>query len=132
VRFEADAYVNDDESDLPEMGISSAFEFLNLGSMSPISQPKSNNDVHVIRCGRLVPPHTIAEMKCTARPKLNISDIIPQLWISQTPYLFIGYHKDGHISQTVQRQEMSDKLAKWEVCNLSEHFIPFGGTCLGS
>jgi hypothetical protein len=118
VRFEADAYVEDakdterqsePKADDSQPDLSSALESLSLSSVS-ISPQKGFT---VLSRGRLIPPKSVLELKSRSKT-VSMAQTIPQLYFSQTEKLFIGYHKQGVFTQTVEEFEMRERLDDWE------------------
>jgi hypothetical protein len=71
----------------------------------------------VIRCGNLIAPSRIIEIKTgPAGKSLDISKNIEQLWFSQTPILCTGYYdKSGKFTQITKENVLQmGKLQRWE------------------
>ncbi|KAI9766467.1 MAG: hypothetical protein M1840_006574 [Geoglossum simile] len=80
----------------------------------PTDDRQDTEAVEVIRSGRTVPLSSIVEIKTRSIKKLfQIKDVIPQLWLSQTPYLYLGYHNAGNFER-VDKHAMSAEYARWE------------------
>jgi hypothetical protein len=122
VRYEADGYTNGlgepsnktkaeegDEGDDADDLLSA------LKSMS-IASPrvKATGSVLVLNKGWVVQPSTIIEIKTrSAHRRLQLNDIIPQLWFAQTQNLFVGYHINGQF-QEVEKLSMKLEFERWE------------------
>jgi hypothetical protein len=73
--------------------------------------------VNVEAQGKVVDMSTTLEIKTRASHRvLDMADVLPQLWISQTPRLAVGYHRRG-VFDDVQLMVMTGELAKWEARN---------------
>lgn len=127
VRFEADAYFDDsrgsnsldhnspaDTATIIDNSISVPFQSLSLKSSETEPESTAKDGVRIIRSGRLVPPASVIEVKSRSR-KIRMADIIPQLWLSQTGHLFVGYHRQGLIEQEPKHYEMATYFRAWEI-----------------
>lgn len=89
-----------------------------MGSLS--LDNKAGADAGAVRVesgGRAVPPSSILEIKTRAATKmLDMTEVLPQLWISQTPNLIVGYHHHG-VFGNIQTRDMRQEIQKWEVAN---------------
>lgn len=57
------------------------------------------------------------EIKTRAASRtLDMADVLPQLWIAQTPNLAVGYHQGG-VFNNVQVRDMTDEIRRWEAAN---------------
>jgi len=67
----------------------------------PPSAPPINEPVHVaiIRAGSPVPQSHLIELKTYSKSKKQWSRSYPQLFLSQTPHIYYGAHKDGTFSE---------------------------------
>lgn len=66
------------------------------------------------REGKEVNCSSILEIKTRAASKnLDMNETAVQLWISQTPYLAVGYYKDG-LFNDVQIRDMAQYVRDWE------------------
>lgn len=138
VRFEVDGYVDNDviietrtsietinnqASMVDELG--QALSGLCVQRSTNVLAPSPAVEVNVIERGRLVDNNAILELKsCSA--KLNMQDIIPQLWISQTHHLFVGRHKNGLVEVEPERFNMANHFRDWETKN-QEHLSSLVG-----
>jgi len=142
MRFKADAYFDDAheaniaylDSDVPaetatitESDISVPFQSLSLKSpevevqshevalkSSEVeSESTAKDGLTIKRNGRLIPPASIVEIKSRSK-KTIMADIIPQLWLSQTKHLFVGYHRQGLIDQEPKYYDMAAHFRTWE------------------
>lgn len=115
VRHETDGYtgkeglreLTDDLSDvLGGLAIS------NTGSINSHLGP-----VEVITDGKAVDRSLTIEIKTRAASRaLDMAEVSSQLWISQTPTLVVGYHRNG-LFDNIQLQDMTEPLNQWETTN---------------
>ena len=123
VRFEVDGYV-DDGSDIDDE-LSQALSGLHVQNSAKVFALSPASEVKVIQRGRLVDNKTILELKSRSA-SLKMQEIIPQLWISQTYYLFVGRHKDGLVEVEPERLNMDELFPTWESRN-QEHLSTLVG-----
>lgn len=84
---------------------------------------KTSSGLTVVRLeGRAdVPLDSTLEIKTRAASKvLDMEDVLPQLWVSQTPRLAVGYYAMGGVFANVKVQDMTDKIAFWEAASRGE------------
>ena len=124
VRHETDGYV---ETDSPKAtnhtqdGLSSMLGALSLSSAnsSPGITP-TGSKLAIKEEGQVVPLESTLEIKTRVLHKsLEIQEVAPQLWISQTPKLVRAYHQNG----TFQRPVVEDVAAiikSWEERNQND------------
>jgi hypothetical protein len=108
IRYEVDAYVAGPSPDLSSL----------LDSLS-LSAPKAVQSGHLTirREQQLVPPDLILEIKTRVSHKpLQIADVAPQLWVSQTPKLVRAYHQKG-VFMVPRVEDVSDQIKDWEENN---------------
>ncbi|KAL5335500.1 hypothetical protein BJX70DRAFT_401493 [Aspergillus crustosus] len=115
VRNETDGYIDllPKESVIAQEAepenLSNMLGSLSLGlSDSPISKLVVKED------GQAVPIESTLEIKTRVshRP-INVEEVLPQLWISQTPNLVRAYHKNG-LFQLPQVENLTPEIRKWE------------------
>lgn len=122
-RFEVDAYIEgdanfDDDTKPDTPDLPAAFSTLTTQSGQDRNQELLASEVRVVERGRLVDLGSIAEIKSrNQKSKLKMKDIIPQLWISQTQKLFVGYHKEGLVEKKPLRGGMATHFRQWEAAN---------------
>ncbi|KAK4235396.1 hypothetical protein C8A03DRAFT_46466 [Achaetomium macrosporum] len=116
IRHEVDGYVDDnrDPSDLAnELGDA----MKKLAISKPDIAIKYPGVVGIEAQGRAVDLSTTLEIKTRASHRvLDMAEVSPQLWISQTPRLVVGYHRRG-LFDDVQLRDMARELAQWETRN---------------
>jgi hypothetical protein len=85
-----------------------------LGSLS-LGLPDSPISKLVIKKdGQVVPiESTLAIKTRVSHRQINVEDVLPQLWISQTPNLVRAYHKNG-LFQPPQVENVTPEIPKWE------------------
>lgn len=90
-------------------------ETLQLADSAPASTHKSA--ITVKREGKEVDCSSILEIKTRVAGKsLDMDETVAQLWISQTPYLAVSYHKNG-LFNDVQVRDMTQNVRDWERSN---------------
>ncbi|GAB1319188.1 Geranylgeranyl pyrophosphate synthetase [Madurella fahalii] len=115
VRYETDGYVDNKDQPEPADNVSDAFKGLS------ISRPdKVTNDpaaIIVKTGGRKVNLSSILEIKTRAAHRtLDMAEVSSQLWISQTPNLVVGYHRNG-VFGNVQLRDTTNEIRQWERTN---------------
>ncbi|MCJ1241821.1 hypothetical protein MMC14_009827 [Varicellaria rhodocarpa] len=127
VRHETDGYVDADiriPSNSKEPVNDSLSSMLGSLSLSPTNKPPNTtpagSKLAIKEEGQVVPLESNLEIKTRVFHKpLEIQDIAPQLWASQTFKLVRAYHHKG----TFQRPEVEDVAAlikRWEECNQTD------------
>lgn len=77
-----------------------------------------HSQIRISREGNLVPQDSIGEIKTRAAyRKLEMSDVLPQLWFSDTSRLVVGYHHRRGQFDDVKELEMDSELEAWEEDN---------------
>lgn len=121
VRHETDGYV-DIPSQLstrakgPENDdLSSMLESLSLDSNIGPSYPVPIDFKLIIKeVGKVVPIESAPELKtCVFHKPIHIEEVLPQLWVSQTPNLVRAYHKGG-IFQYPLVENLTLEIQRWE------------------
>ncbi|KAI9767393.1 MAG: hypothetical protein M1839_004512 [Geoglossum umbratile] len=122
LRFEADGYFSDSEgapsTNEGESGEKFADDVDLLDKLQTLSLSHDDKPgpraVEVIHRGRTVPLPSLIEIKTRSIKKvLNLSDITPQLWFSQTPYLYVAYHNAGMFMK-LDKHTTSAEFVRWE------------------
>ncbi|KAF2667038.1 hypothetical protein BT63DRAFT_427456 [Microthyrium microscopicum] len=109
---------------LGSLTLSTESKAAKVGKTSKSINPHSK--LIVTEDGNVVPREFTLEIKTKVFHKpLEIPEIAPQLWVSQTPMLVRAYHKDGLFRDPVA-EDVSDKIAKWEQDN-EEHLAQLAG-----
>jgi hypothetical protein len=121
VRYETDGYVAETApspvtANPQQTSDSLALELGRL-SISKTEAVTSSSMISIESGGREVESPSTLEIKTrTYHRPLDMSNVLPQLWISQTPNLVIGYHQKG-IFKDVQLQNMIPEIQDWENAN---------------
>jgi hypothetical protein len=92
--------------------LSNLLEILQLSES--IDDPKLTSHLTVQSEGEEVDFSSILEIKTrAARKTLDMTEVTPQLWISQTPHQVVGYHQRGAF-RDVQVRDMAGAINNWE------------------
>lgn len=118
VRHETDGYVGDHNEEPEHDRLSHMLGSLSLSSSNDHSSPhytrSSGSKLTVKREGQVVPLESTLEIKTrVAHKPLQIHEVAPQLWISQTPKLVRAYHQRGTFEETAVEDVMAE-VKKWE------------------
>jgi len=129
IRHETDGYVDTNTSILSSNSSEKVDDSLSsmLGSLSLLSANNSSQStippgskLTVKEEGRIVPLESTLEIKTRVFHKpLGIQEVIPQLWVSQTPNLVRAYHQRG-LFQGTEVEDMAAQIKKWEEDNQSD------------
>lgn len=118
VRHETDGYV----AAAPKSGgtsefgdLSSQLQALSLLSTEGASEkPVGLTKLRLTRKGQEVPLESTLEIKTRAMKRpLSLSDVAPQLWVSQTPKLVRAYHQAGRFGTPVV-EDVQPLVKEWE------------------
>ncbi|KAK6592004.1 geranylgeranyl pyrophosphate synthetase [Botrytis cinerea] len=122
VRHETDGYINTDtkmsssKTNLSAQdGLSSMLDAL---SLSPVATHPNiiptGSKMTIKEEGQVVPLESTLEIKTRVSHKpLNIEEIAPQLWVSQTPKLVRAHHQKGTFQNPVV-EDIAAKVKSWE------------------
>lgn len=118
IRHETDGYVGADAGtalpSTPEADGDVLSGMLGSLSLSPEAPRLTNTKLTVQEEGRVVPRESTLEIKTRASHRvLGISEVAPQLWVSQTPKLVRAYHSKG-IFQEPRVEDVSVDIRRWE------------------
>ncbi|KAJ5710312.1 hypothetical protein N7488_004468 [Penicillium malachiteum] len=120
VRYETDAFIGDDSKLDTQNVDSGSHDILNMmGNLSlsqPKDQPSSSNKSKLIiqEKGKQVTINSTLEIKTRVSHKpIDIEEVIPQLWASQTPNLVRAYHSRG-VFQVPEVEQVTQEIAEWE------------------
>lgn len=125
VRHETDGYVNagtrqpssssrtQEKIDLPSM-----LNFLSLSSASSVQDvTPAGSRLTIKQEGHVVPIESTLEIKTRVSHKpLMMAEVVPQLWVSQTPKLVRAYHQKGTF-QASEVEDVAAQIQKWEESN---------------
>jgi hypothetical protein len=115
VRHETDGYVDNKSPQGPIDDLSDALKGVSISK--PGTGIHHSGGVIVETDGRAVDLSSTLEIKTRAASrKLDLAEVSPQLWISQTPNLVVGYHRNG-VFDNVQLRDMTGELRQWEISN---------------
>lgn len=121
VRHETDAYEGEQSAPMPldtavqssEDNLSAALESLSLFSERD-SDGHDRADLVVLDGGRVVPIEQTLEIKTRVSLKpIELKDVAPQLWFSQTPKLVRAYHQSGRFQKT-EVEDITEEIKAWE------------------
>lgn len=89
-----------------------------------LTEPTFDDHIEVRHGGRKVPQDAIFDVK--TRSIRNLIDmpgeILPRLWVNQTPNFILGYHTRGHF-EDVRVQDIRQDIRDWEKDN--EHYLGY-------
>ncbi|KAK3331841.1 hypothetical protein B0T19DRAFT_367011 [Cercophora scortea] len=114
VRNETDAHVGEGNTQGADDSLSAA-----LGGMSLSGPEKTASGLTIVKSGDQTDAADSSALEIKTRAasrKLDMDDVLPQLWISQTPKLAVGYHHRG-LFNDVQVRDMTDEILQWEAAN---------------
>jgi len=81
--------------------------------------------LHIEEGGQQVSQESIFDIKTrsafdfktrTIKKEIDMTDIIPRLWISQIPTLIVGFHDRG-LFEDIRVQDMRTEIKEWEAEN---------------
>ncbi len=125
VRSETDGYLDDQKRPGPSnvakltQPIGDAGDDFGLSSSLDVSERTVNSDepLMIKPGGQLVPQQLIFDIKTrSSRKEIDMDDVLPRLWVNQTPNFIIAYHKSGDFSDP-QIQHVRPKILAWEAAN---------------
>ncbi|KAL4978304.1 hypothetical protein BDW66DRAFT_149429 [Aspergillus desertorum] len=126
VRYETDAYLNGHSRVRPpsvEMGngnLLSLTQTLTLAGRGHRSRPPTDSRLVIKEEGKQVPVQSTLEIKTRVSHKpINVQEVLPQLWVSQTPNLVCAYHRGGLFGPP-EVKDVSRELTKWEKDHASD------------
>ncbi|KAK2810059.1 hypothetical protein FQN50_003253 [Emmonsiellopsis sp. PD_5] len=121
VRHETDGYIDGsvkestERTELGDDDLSGMLGTLSLGPSESLSHAAPFDSKLIIKeKGHEVPTESTLELKTRVfhRP-IDIQQVIPQLWVSQTPNLVRAYHRNGLFEQP-RVEDVSSKIERWE------------------
>ncbi|KAJ5836389.1 hypothetical protein N7447_002415, partial [Penicillium robsamsonii] len=116
VRYETDAYIEEASKLQPQSVGSENEDFLNMMENLSLSRPKLTLVLPpmIQKKGKQVPINSTLEIKTRVPHKpFNIQDVLPQLWVSQTPNLVRAYHSGGTFGLP-EVKDVTREIAEWE------------------
>ncbi|KAH8743425.1 hypothetical protein F5883DRAFT_41652 [Diaporthe sp. PMI_573] len=115
VRHKTDGYVDSKSSTMLADSLSDTLKGLSISESDKFSNGPAATIVET--GGRAVDLSSTLEIKTRAASrKLDMAEVSSQLWLSQTPKLVVGYHRNG-VFDNVQLQDMTDEIRQWEMAN---------------
>ena len=130
VRCESDGYLKDhvhsESQQLPTSSNSSGLSrddglpsLLQAAESVTVGEKVPNETVDLIvrSAGHEVPQIAIFDLKTrSARREIDMEEVYPRLWVSQTPKFIIAYHNSGQFND-IQVQDLGDSIHDWEKRN---------------
>ena len=143
VRFEVDGCFNNDP---PVEPVSTTTDAMKSAQPHTISDQSSNSDslakyletvnvtpsltdstsnLQIKHAGHAVPQRDIFDIKTRSafnhqtrqiQKSIDMTDILPKLWTSQTPTLIVGYHSRG-LFEDIRVLKMEEQVKQWEKDN---------------
>lgn len=118
LRSETDGYLKETSgaaADTPknEISLSELFGSVSMGNIVPSQDQK----LQLKRQGTMVPQDRIFDIKTRSdRNVLDMSEILPRLWMNQTPNFLLAYHQFGLFSRP-EVKDVREDINKWWVHN---------------
>lgn len=119
LRYETDGYVDVPSNADAEVGpLSRMIESLSLRSTNGLPHMATTGTaLRIKKEGQTVPIESTLEIKTRVFHKqIDLQEILPQLWVSQTPNLVRAYHRNG-LFELPKVEDVTLEIKKWE----SEH-----------
>ncbi|KAK1236909.1 hypothetical protein MKX08_007857 [Trichoderma sp. CBMAI-0020] len=122
IRHETDGHIESkvDPHIVPKAAavVDGVSDFLGAVTISETNKPISKQLITVVKTKtRPVDLASTLEIKTRAASRmLDMADVTPQLWISQTPILVIGYHQ-YRMFNNVQVRNVKQEIDDWETAN---------------
>lgn len=121
LRYETDRYVARlmkapiKDARLDNDNLSNMLETLTLNPPgSPVYAASGGSKLMIKEEGQVVPIQSTLEIKTRVFHKpINIQEVLPQMWVSQTPNLVRAYHQNGWFEQP-KVEDISSEIRKWE------------------
>ena len=84
---------------------------LNTPEMSKVAE---NESLVIIPAGRRIPQHAVFDLKTRSKfREINMTDILPRLWMNQTPNFIVAYHDRG-LFEDIRKKDMTARIRVWE------------------
>ncbi|KAJ0419764.1 hypothetical protein BJY00DRAFT_301970 [Aspergillus carlsbadensis] len=120
VRYETDGYLGEHSGvrtqnpDSDHGNLLNMMETLSLAGSKSHSRPAPNSKLVIKEEGKQVPIQSTLEIKTRAsRNPIRIHEVLPQLWVLQTPNLVRAYHNGGLFGPP-EVEDVTREIAKWE------------------
>ncbi|MCJ1462600.1 hypothetical protein MMC07_001202 [Pseudocyphellaria aurata] len=79
--------------------------------------PTTDDALEIQLRGRTIPQKAVFDLKTRAdNRKFDMADILPRLWVNQTPNFIIGYHHFGLFTD-IQVRTVHDAIREWQEHN---------------
>jgi len=118
VRHETDGYVDNRSPTGLTDNLSDALKGLSISELDNYANDSAPTLVET--GGKAVDPSSTLEIKTRAASrKIDMAEVFSQLWMSQTPNLVVGYHRNG-VFDNVQLRDMTKEIRQWEMTNQKE------------
>ncbi|KAF2793546.1 hypothetical protein K505DRAFT_417731 [Melanomma pulvis-pyrius CBS 109.77] len=129
MRFECDGYLKDMETSVDTQNhtlhelsnghnLSKAFEAASVShTLSDVDEP-----LYVKEGGFEVPQRSIFDLKTRSgkyKTEIDMSDILPVLWLKQIPNFIIAYHDGAGLFQNIKVRDIVKDVQAWEQENAS-------------
>ncbi|KIM82257.1 hypothetical protein PILCRDRAFT_71145 [Piloderma croceum F 1598] len=120
VRFEVDAFIPPVASPVNDIDFPNRLEVPEPSTTSPLAAPSplsladQRNPLTILQGGAMVPQSSLIEVKSPSQKsatKRKWAEIYPQLYLSQTPWLYKAIHRDGQFYTVRKTQLGSSELA---------------------
>jgi hypothetical protein len=122
LRFECDGYLKDSASKMGTTGValhgnSNDDELLRSFDLASISNTLSskNESLNIKPGGSAVPQNSIFDIKTrwAGKGEIDMSDILPVLWLKQIPNFIVAYHHNGSF-EDIRVKDIRNDLQAWE------------------
>ncbi|KAF2820346.1 hypothetical protein CC86DRAFT_305106 [Ophiobolus disseminans] len=132
IRFECDGYLKDKitdgkhGTDVLDKPKSNGDDLLSAFNKTAITQPLMNQGsgterVKIKRGGSEIPQRSIFDLKTRSgkyKTDIDMSDILPQLWVKQVPNFIVAYHDGAGLFRDIRVQDVRTEVHKWEEDNI--------------
>lgn len=123
VRSETDAYLKDSRTgptslkeDQKEASIDNVLDTLGINARQPVDGAA----VTIQKQGTSIPQDDIFDIKTRASYKeYNMEEILPRLWLNQTPNFLLAYHEFGLFTKP-KVKSVRDSVLKWQEDNSND------------
>ncbi|EXJ91782.1 hypothetical protein A1O3_00332 [Capronia epimyces CBS 606.96] len=128
VRFGVDGYLRQESASPDHQPPEATSSIETLGARSnghAIATATGKGGLQIKAGGRPIPQESIFDLKTrsqfdhltrTIKKEINLTEILPRLWMAQVPNLIVGYHDRGRF-QDIRVQDMRPEIESWEVEN---------------
>lgn len=134
VRFESDGYLlsqltaeehaqlkleTSEPTSTHDESLSTLLEAATVSQKAPTTTQGPQCLTVKINKGRKIPQKAVFDIKTRSNKynaEIDMSEVLPRIWISQTPNFIVGYHRNGYFDD-VRVQDVKDKIQDWETDN---------------